>query len=160
VSRYTAPLLIMPLEDGRTFEIMSSATVDRSKFEENGDLLFDLHEFRYEIGHEGSNSFVAPGTGFVTDFASIPRPLWWLLPKWGKYGKAAVIHDFLYRNHFYEVKTALGAFLKVPCGRKRADQIMLEAMEVSNTPKWQQYLIYAGLRIGGWIAWRRVHETR
>ena len=33
---------------------------------------------------------------FMTDFASIPRPLWSILPQWGRYGNAAVVHDFGY----------------------------------------------------------------
>jgi len=133
MSKFTAPLLIIPLEDGKRFEIAWASLVDKAQFEENGDMVFDLQSFRYEIGHEGSNSYVEPGVGFVTDFASIPRPLWWLLPKWGKYGKAAVIHDYLYRHKTYDVKTSLGGSLRVPIGRKRADQIMLEAMAVSYT---------------------------
>ena len=34
--------------------------------------------------------------GFETDFASVPRLLWVVLPKWGKYGNAAMVHDWLY----------------------------------------------------------------
>ena len=33
--------------------------------------------------------------GFVTDFASVPRFFWRVLPPTGPYGKAAVIHDRL-----------------------------------------------------------------
>jgi len=33
--------------------------------------------------------------GYRTDFASIPRFFWRILPPAGRYGKAAVIHDFL-----------------------------------------------------------------
>lgn len=33
--------------------------------------------------------------GYRTDFASIPRILWRVLPPFGQYGKAAVIHDWL-----------------------------------------------------------------
>ena len=34
--------------------------------------------------------------GFVTDLASVPRPLWFLFPPWERYGPAAVLHDYLY----------------------------------------------------------------
>jgi len=34
--------------------------------------------------------------GFVTDFASIPRVFWSVLPRDGDYVYAAVIHDYLY----------------------------------------------------------------
>lgn len=33
--------------------------------------------------------------GYRTDFASIPRLFWRILPPVGRYGKAAVIHDWL-----------------------------------------------------------------
>lgn len=43
-------------------------------------------------------TIIAP-EGFNTDFASIPRAFWWLWPPYDRtYGKAAVIHDYLYRN--------------------------------------------------------------
>lgn len=41
--------------------------------------------------------FVAP-TGFETNFASVPRPLWVLLPPVDKYDPAAVIHDAGYSH--------------------------------------------------------------
>src|SRR5581483_3844288 len=50
----------------------------------------------YEVGAEGSGRMIEVPHGFVTDGASIPRPLWWLLPTWGTYSRAAVIHDYLY----------------------------------------------------------------
>src|SRR5688572_10892672 len=52
--------------------------------------------------------------GFVTDFASIPRALWWLYPPTGRWGRAAVIHDWLYR--------------KQTRSRAEADAIFLEGM--------------------------------
>lgn len=33
--------------------------------------------------------------GYITDFASIPRPCRWLIPNAGKSAKAAVLHDYL-----------------------------------------------------------------
>ena len=38
--------------------------------------------------------FVVPA-GFRTDFASVPRVFVWLIPKYGRYTKAAILHDFL-----------------------------------------------------------------
>ncbi len=36
--------------------------------------------------------------GFVTDFASIPRALWVILHPTGRYGSAAIIHDYICRQ--------------------------------------------------------------
>src|SRR5262245_18238032 len=35
---------------------------------------------------------------FKTDLASVPRCLTWLFPRYGKYTKAAVVHDYLCQN--------------------------------------------------------------
>lgn len=76
--------------------------------------------------------------GFVTDFASIPRPLWSIVggPADGKYRKAAVVHDFLYRTG--GVAT-----------RYQADQVLLEAMKVCGCSWFQRTVIYSGVRVGG-----------
>ncbi|MGY1804549.1 DUF1353 domain-containing protein [Blastococcus sp. SYSU D00922] len=36
--------------------------------------------------------FVVPA-GFRTDFASVPRPVTWLVPRFGAYTLAAILHD-------------------------------------------------------------------
>ena len=36
--------------------------------------------------------------GFTSDGASVPRPLWWFLPTWGRYSSAAIVHDYLCRE--------------------------------------------------------------
>lgn len=74
--------------------------------------------------------------GFVTDFASIPKPLWNLLPPTGSYGKAAVLHDYLYRT-------------KGACSRGDADGVLLEAMEALGVGWWTRSIIYSGVRVGG-----------
>lgn len=50
-----------------------------------------LEPLRYEANRE---CFLVP-TGSVTDFASVPRPLTWLVPTYGRYTRCAVLHDFL-----------------------------------------------------------------
>ncbi|MFI9404001.1 DUF1353 domain-containing protein [Nocardia sp. NPDC052316] len=41
-----------------------------------------------------SQEFVIPA-GFRTDFASVPRALVWLVPRYGAYTRAAILHDYL-----------------------------------------------------------------
>jgi len=72
---FTSLLTVSPLSDGKSWWLRTP--------------------FGYDVGREGSGDSVELPVGFVTDFASIPRPLWILLPKWGRYGNAAVVHDFL-----------------------------------------------------------------
>ncbi|MBC7302142.1 MAG: DUF1353 domain-containing protein [Nocardia sp.] len=42
-------------------------------------------------------TFTVPA-GFRTDFASVPRALVWLIPRYGAYTKAAILHDYLRRT--------------------------------------------------------------
>jgi len=78
--------------------------------------------------------------GFVTDLASIPRPLWALLPKWEGYGPPAIVHDYLY----YSQHTT----------RYVADQWLLIAMDDMGVGKVKRYTIYAALRLFGGPAWK------
>lgn len=121
MSVFTESLVVSPLSDGRTWVI--------------------LRPFSYDVASEGSGNKVKVRTGFMTDFASIPRLLWVFLPCWGRYGNAAVIHDWLYWIQ------------KRP--RKEADRIMLEGMTVLKVPGWQRYSIYFAVRAFGWSAWKR-----
>lgn len=49
----------------------------------------------YEVGREGSGRIIEVPRGFITDGASVPRLLWPLFPSWGRYSRAAVLHDYL-----------------------------------------------------------------
>ena len=119
MSRFTEPLVVTPLTDGKTWIILS--------------------DFGYEIGDEGSGNIINVPIGTYTDFASIPRLLWAILPRWGKYGNAAVIHDWLYWDQ----------------GRSRAeaDKIFFEGMGVLEVAEWKRFAIYYAVRWFGWAAW-------
>lgn len=125
MSRFTESLVVTPLPDGKTWII--------------------LNDFGYEIGEEGSGNIINVPIGTYTDFASIPRPLWAIFPRWGKYGNAAVIHDWMYWNQSGK--------------RKEADDIFLKGMEVLEVPKWKRYAIYYAVRWFGGFAWRK-NEVR
>jgi hypothetical protein len=119
MSRFTEVLIVSPLADGRTW-------VTR-------------REFGYDIGEEDSGNSVEVPVGFMTDFASIPRPLWAILPRWGKYGNAAVIHDYCY---WEQART-----------RREADDIFLEAMVVLGVSACKRRLMYWSVRLFGQFAW-------
>jgi hypothetical protein len=74
--------------------------------------------------------------GFVTDFASIPRVLWNVLPPTGQYGKAAVVHDFLYRTPRMAT-------------REEADNVLAEAMIDLGVGWFTRAIIFRGVRVGG-----------
>lgn len=121
MSSFTNALVVSPLSDGRTWVI--------------------LRRLGYDVGTEGSGDRVEVERLFMTDFASIPRLFWTILPRWGKYGNAAVIHDWLY---WTQERTRL-----------ESDRIMLEAMGVLGVPPWQRWFIFHAVRAFGWSAWKR-----
>jgi hypothetical protein len=92
-------------------------------------------------------------TGFVTDLASIPRPLYIALPPVGSYDKAAVVHDFLYRHPD-------GFTYGKPLNRGEADLIIREAMEALRVEQWKRFMIYRGVRLGGWVPWRAYRKAK
>jgi len=119
MSRFTESLVVTPLTDGKTWIILS--------------------DFGFAVGAEDSDDIVNVPIGTYTDFASIPRILWSVLPRWGKYGNAAVIHDWLY---WEQART-----------RREADLILKEGMQVLEVRVWQQIAIYWAVRTFGWLAW-------
>jgi len=52
-------------------------------------------EFYTHLIVPGYDKVIRVPVGYRTDFASIPRLFWRILPPAGRYGKAAVIHDWL-----------------------------------------------------------------
>lgn len=86
-----------------------------------------------------TNLVIDVPAGFVTDFASIPRPLWTLASPHGFYSRASIIDDFLYWDQ--------------RCTREQADRIMLIAMQESAVGFAERQAIYAGVRAGGQSSW-------
>lgn len=76
--------------------------------------------------------------GTLTDFASIPRPLWPVYPP-SRYGQPATVHDWLYTTQ--------------ECSRREADEVFLEAMKCCGAPYLRRYAFYWSLRAFGWAAW-------
>jgi hypothetical protein len=55
-------------------------------------------EVRTSLRYTGTqDSFEVP-IGQGTDFASVPRPFVWFLPRYGSYTMAAILHDYLWRE--------------------------------------------------------------
>lgn len=79
-------------------------------------------------------------TGFVTDFASIPRLFWSILPPDGSYCYAAIIHDYLYWDQ------------SLP--RQKADDTLKACMEDFKVDPATIATIYGGVRLGGAAAWQ------
>lgn len=101
--------------------------------------------FSYRVGN--SKLFVQVPKGFVTDYASIPPgPLRALFIPTGQYGRAAVVHDFLYWTQH--------------CSREQADRLFLFAMIESKVPADTRIKMYTAVRAGGEPSWRTNQQER
>lgn len=96
----------------------------------------DALTFCYRHPVLGMQYFVVP-QGFRSDFASVPRFLWPVLPPHGRVRKSAVLHDWMYTQ------------ATIP--RAYADTMFLEAMAVDGVPWLQRVAMYLGVRIFGGI---------
>jgi len=126
--------------------------------------------FEYHIGSEDSNDIITIPKGMSTDFASVPRLLWAILPPDGQYTAATIVHDFLYFMNGIKIAIQSGSRMiyikeKYPFllgykikdfkfrKRSECDRIFLEAMQVLEVPWWKRKVMYAAVRAGGWIPW-------
>ena len=104
--------------------------------------------------------------GFVTDLASVPRAIWWLISPWD-IARAAIIHDLLYKRireyrAEYEIpndpnlETVVGNYT---AAKKAADNVFLMAMEDANpsVPNWKMKAAYYAVVLFG--RWSILPET-
>lgn len=87
---------------------------------------------------------------FVTDFASIPRGFWNLIPKNGLWDKPAVIHDAAYRMQLRDVT---GAFF--PATKAQADTLFKEGLDVQGVGTFTRTAMYWAVKLFGHGAWQK-----
>lgn len=100
---------------------------------DDGHNFFLLEGFKY-TAKNGQEVLATPD--FSSDGASTPSLLWSVIPPFGKYWMAAVLHDVCYR------------FLQLP--KDRCDDLLKEAMELLEVPKVIAHPIYEGVHLFGW----------
>jgi hypothetical protein len=104
--------------------------------------------------------------GFVTDLASVPRAIWWLISPWD-IARAAIIHDLLYKrireyradNEDIDdpnIETVVGNYT---AAKKAADDVFLMAMEDAQpaVPNWKMKAAYYAVVLFG--RWSILPET-
>jgi hypothetical protein len=92
---------------------------------------------------------------FVTDHASVPAALRWLVPQSGVHSAAAVIHDWLYT--VAEPPSDPRAFQQ---DRRRDDRIFLNAMNSCRVAPLRRALLFNGARQFGAGGYGAVSELR
>lgn len=87
--------------------------------------------------------------GFLTDGATVPRLLHTVLPPWGEYGQAAVLHDYVLEERRYDTDP------NTHITRDEARSIFNEAMKVVNVPHYKRIPILIGVFI-----WDKIKQLR
>ncbi len=118
--------------------------------------------FGFALEGAGDRRLIIPADGYETDLASIPRPLWAVLPPAGRgsrsgYAPAAVIHDWLYYARWAPADTA-PALVPRANGRKEADDVFLAAMEALGVRPATRRAMYLAVRVFGGSRWNRKTE--
>lgn len=118
-------------------------------------------------GREGQ-TFTVP-IGFVTDFASVPRFLRWLVEPYGPYTRAAVLHDWLLvelagwsRRHLGNVVIAPmdGSDDAPPARSRDCDGIFRAAMADLGTPGVLRWSMWAAVRLASCFNADRAYGRR
>jgi hypothetical protein len=84
-----------------------------------------------------SDVFVVPG-GTTTDFATVPRAVVWLIPRFGRYTLPAILHDWLVTE---------GLRQRLLTSRD-ADGIFRRSMRELGVPVVRRWLMWTGVRWG------------
>ncbi len=98
-----------------------------------------LTPFSYKIA---DGEWVTIPAGYLTDGASVPRLFWNIIPPWGKYGQAAVVHDLL-----CEYLSIIKDGKPHTITRDRADEILNEAMYALGVPDGKRLIIYSAVSL-------------
>ena len=88
------------------------------------------------LAYQGRDELFVVPTGFETDFASVPRAFTWLIPRYGRYTKAAILHDFLCR------RASEGAIAWAD-----ADGIFRRTMRELGVPLLRRWLMWGAVRL-------------
>lgn len=103
-----------------------------------------LEAFEYRIGSPDGPERVVVPAGFLTDFASIPRALWWLFHPTGPWAPAALVHDWLYHSPVVQ-----SGDTSRTVDREEADRIFLEAMAVMGVSAFVRRVMFRAVRLFG-----------
>ena len=88
--------------------------------------------------YKTSRGVIRVPKGFRTDYASVPRIFRNIINSYGKHGRAAVVHDWLYSNQ-----------CKIDITREEADKRFSEIMKECGVGSIKRNLMYRMVRIFG-----------
>jgi hypothetical protein len=95
-----------------------------------------------DVRYRGRDQVFTVPAEFLTDFASVPRAVTWLVPTTGRYLRAAVLHDWLL--------CTIGITSGVISPRD-ADGVFRRVMRELGVPVVRRWLMWAGVRWGALV---------
>jgi hypothetical protein len=134
-----------------------------------------------EFADENGNIFRCPPFKSKSDLASTPRVGWAELPPFGVYARASIPHDGGYQNWLERLRVdasdgrlnlarqlrkeaedlmAKAAAIEADCWeianltKAQADTMFLDLMTADQVPTVEKEIIYEGVHLGGWKAFR------
>jgi hypothetical protein len=97
-----------------------------------------LWQLTKPVAYQGRSDLFEVPAGFVTDFASVPRFVTWLVPITGRYTEGSILHDW-----FCVTGIETGAISAVD-----ADGVFRRVMWEEGVPWLLRWLIWLGIRWG------------
>jgi len=91
--------------------------------------------------YQGRSEVFHVPTGQPTDFASVPRLFVWFLPRYGRWTKAAILHDHLWRDRAGEGKMPY----------VEADGTFRRAMRELQVPFLKRWIMWGAVRWGALV---------
>mgnify|MGYP000883625126 FL=1 len=102
-----------------------------------------------DLVYQGKDETFTVPKDFVTDFATVPQFLQWIIPRTGAWNRAVIVHDYFcdrlgeeyYNEGFFENE---GPFP----GSRDADGIFRRILREEGVPFVKRWLIWTGVRWG------------
>jgi hypothetical protein len=119
-------------------------------FSVSGDRTFKLEE---DLVYSGKDDTWTVPRGFTTDFASVPAAVQWLVPSYGRYTLAAVVHDYFcieLATRYKEKSDVIIIGFDAPNARD-TDAIFRRIMRELEVPFLRRWTMWTGVRWGAML---------
>lgn len=107
-----------------------------------------------DLNYEGARTTIHVPKGVLTDFASVPQFLQWLVPSTGTYTLAAVLHDYLCDSLNEHGYACVGDKFKLVSSND-VDGIFRRVMREYGVPPLRSWMMWTGVRWGALFNRRR-----
>lgn len=109
--------------------------LDTPTFRQRGERTWELMS---DLEYVGETQRFVIGAGFVTDFATVPRALQWLVPTYGGYTRAAILHDWLIEHELSKDSPRITS--------RDVDGLFRRVMREEGVPLPRRWVMWAAVR--------------